>query len=341
MSTLSDAGGVAARKGFKYQDHVAAKYLLQMIDDPQLLSIECETSDDIVLNWKKDNIAYPEYVQVKTTEGDRKWNQTEVLTRKPKDKPTSLIEKSLLCDTGGENAVFKIVSQRDVAKTLVPLTIPIEKRTGQISTDINSLAAKFAKKHKTNSANNNDLKYWVLHAVWCVTGSMNPIKASNENFLLKLAENSGIALTHSNAKNMYEEVTYMAAEAAVASKIDIQQRRKHNTYLPTRKDISKDFVLRGAVCCSSCGKPYRGAWSKGEYKKYAYYVCQTKGCENYARSVRRDDMEGEFAQLLQSIQPLQQLADTVNTMFTRAWQLQQDKAGEQAQRFKEDLISTE
>ena len=49
MAESSDAGGVAARLGFRYQDHVAAMIVLQMIDDRRILQVECETSDDITL----------------------------------------------------------------------------------------------------------------------------------------------------------------------------------------------------------------------------------------------------------------------------------------------------
>ena len=42
MNDLSDAGGVAARLGFKYQDHVAASFVLDMIGDPNVLQVECE-----------------------------------------------------------------------------------------------------------------------------------------------------------------------------------------------------------------------------------------------------------------------------------------------------------
>lgn len=84
----SDAGGVAARRGFKYQDHVAAFFVLAMIDDPRLARVECETADDIFLFWKTGETEYPEYVQVKTTEGDRKWTKDEVTTRSPpKNQP--------------------------------------------------------------------------------------------------------------------------------------------------------------------------------------------------------------------------------------------------------------
>jgi hypothetical protein len=46
QTPASDAGGVAARQGFKYQDHVAAFFVLAMIDDERLLRVECESADD-------------------------------------------------------------------------------------------------------------------------------------------------------------------------------------------------------------------------------------------------------------------------------------------------------
>lgn len=53
----SDAGAVAARVGFKYQDHVAAHFVLKMIGDRRILQVECETSDDITVVHKNlDNV---------------------------------------------------------------------------------------------------------------------------------------------------------------------------------------------------------------------------------------------------------------------------------------------
>jgi|ERR1700688_1694579 len=117
----SDAGGVSARRGFKYQDHVAAFFVLTMIDDERLARVECETADDILLIWQHGGAEHPEYVQVKTTEGDRKWTKDEVTARSTATKPTSLVEKSLLCDEHGISALFRIVSRRDVNRTLACL----------------------------------------------------------------------------------------------------------------------------------------------------------------------------------------------------------------------------
>ncbi|NEJ83025.1 DUF4297 domain-containing protein, partial [Rhizobium leguminosarum] len=50
----SDAGGVKARQGFTFQDHIAASFLLALLSDPALLQVECETGDDIALRWDRN-----------------------------------------------------------------------------------------------------------------------------------------------------------------------------------------------------------------------------------------------------------------------------------------------
>jgi hypothetical protein len=165
----SDAGGVAARQGFKYQDHVAAYFVLAMITDPRLKVVECETADDITLMWQEDGPEFPEYVQVKTTEADKKWSQGEIIKRASKSRaPTSLAEKSLLCDKGAANALFRIVSRRGVNKTLQCLTLPRDNR--QRPKPAADLGVKLVKKYATKSANGNDLEFWAKRMVWQVAG---------------------------------------------------------------------------------------------------------------------------------------------------------------------------
>ena len=47
-----EEGGTEARKGFHFQDHVAAALCIDMLDDPSLLEVWCETQDDITLIWR-------------------------------------------------------------------------------------------------------------------------------------------------------------------------------------------------------------------------------------------------------------------------------------------------
>ena len=80
ISSPSNKGGPAARQGFKYQDHVAVSFILKMLCDTTYTQIECETADDIVAVFQHEGQTVHEYIQVKTTEGDGKWNWKEVTT---------------------------------------------------------------------------------------------------------------------------------------------------------------------------------------------------------------------------------------------------------------------
>lgn len=81
----------------------------------------------------------------------------------------------------------------------------------------------------------------------------------------------------------------------------IQERRKGKSIAPARKNINLDFPLRGSVCCSDCGNAYTSCWSKEKLKHYAYYLCDTRGCASYRKSIRRDDIEGQFAELVRTL----------------------------------------
>ncbi len=121
----------------------------------------------------------------------------------------------------------------------------------------------------------------------------------------------------------------------------IQQRRNENAYAPTRKDIHKDFVLRGAVCCSSCNSPLTAGWSKGKYKKYPYYFCKKKGCTNYGKTIARAKLEGEFEKLLKELQPTNSLSQIVTAMFKDAWNIQRESTAAIAKTFKQDAKKIE
>src|SRR5947209_2470213 len=43
----------------------------------------------------------------------------------------------------------------------------------------------------------------------------------------------------------------------------IQERLRERDRLPPRKDLDRDFPLRGFVLCADCQKPYTASWSRG------------------------------------------------------------------------------
>ncbi len=121
----------------------------------------------------------------------------------------------------------------------------------------------------------------------------------------------------------------------------IQQRLKEAAYAPARKDLHKDFILRGAVACGHCSKPLRSSWSTGKYKKFAYYLCQTKGCKVYGKSIPRDKIEGEFEHLLAALQPTENLFEVVTAMFRKYWDMNVERTITNAQVIKDEIQETE
>lgn len=214
----SDAGGVAARQGFKYQDHVAAMFILKMIEDSRISRVECETADDILLAWKNGTAEVPEYVQVKTTEGDRKWSQSEILARTRAKAPTSLVEKSLLCDVAATDALFRIVSRRDVNKGLACLKLALTNR--HRATAAEELGKRFGGKWNTKSSAGRDLAYWTKNAIWQVTGDAEALAAMNHKVITILAEQCGTNPTASHVKQIYDDLLRIVSEAAEASRAD-------------------------------------------------------------------------------------------------------------------------
>ena len=99
----------------------------------------------------------------------------------------------------------------------------------------------------------------------------------------------------------------------------VQARLKGIAKAPRRKNVGDDFALRGFVCCADCGTPYRSSWSTGHSKRYAYYLCQTKTCASYGKSIGREKLEGDIGELVKTLQPTEKLLEITKAMFRHAW----------------------
>jgi hypothetical protein len=100
----------------------------------------------------------------------------------------------------------------------------------------------------------------------------------------------------------------------------IQDRLRQREHLPTRKDLNKDFPLRGFVLCASCRRPYTASWNRGKRKAFPYYRCLTEGCPHHNKSVRADRMHAEFEKTLRLLNPRQALLDLVKAELLSEWQ---------------------
>lgn len=101
----------------------------------------------------------------------------------------------------------------------------------------------------------------------------------------------------------------------------VQERLRGNANAPVRKDINKDFPLRGFVLCDDCGQPMTSCWSKGRNKPYPYYLCDTRDCASKRKSIPRADIEDGAEAILRTLQPAKQLYDLVRAMFIDIWEM--------------------
>ncbi|MFY0620872.1 MAG: recombinase family protein [Pelagimonas sp.] len=98
-----------------------------------------------------------------------------------------------------------------------------------------------------------------------------------------------------------------------------QKRLKGTALAPARKNIGESFALRGFVTCGDCNVPLRSSWSKGKYKHYPYYLCQTKECASYGKSIPRDKVEDAFGEVIKTLEPSPTMFALAKTMFHAAW----------------------
>jgi hypothetical protein len=214
----SDAGGIAARRGFRIQDHVAARIALEMLHDPTTLQLECETGDDIVLRRNEAGTLVNEYVQVKTTEADSKWNITELTVREKARKGSSVCEKSLLCDKHGDTAWFRFVTTRAVSNKLIPFTRLRSNRTND--TAFANLVSSFSRRYKdTKSTSGRGLEDWSRHLFWEVEGDERALTSRNINALLRLAGGRGLHPSYHLIDETYQRLVQkvrMMGDASVS-----------------------------------------------------------------------------------------------------------------------------
>ena len=117
----------------------------------------------------------------------------------------------------------------------------------------------------------------------------------------------------------------------------IQDRRYGVAKVPARKDVSDEFPLRGFVCCSECSQPLTACWSKGRSAHYPYYLCDTRGCSQARKSIRREKIEGEFETLLTSLKPTEGLFNLAFDMFRNLWDARIMSARTQGASLEKDI----
>lgn len=60
-------------------------------------------------------------------------------------------------------------------------------------------------------------------------------------------------------------------------------------------------------------------WAKGRNKRYPYYECFNKQCDERRKSIRKEVLEAEFEALIKQLRPSAGIISTVAAMFRDIW----------------------
>jgi site-specific DNA recombinase len=107
--------------------------------------------------------------------------------------------------------------------------------------------------------------------------------------------------------------------------------------VPARKNLHEDFPLRGFVTCGHCNQPMTACWSKGRSSYYGYYLCDTRGCVDHRKSVRKEKIEGEFEAILFDLKPSEGLFNLAFQMFRDLWDAKTENINDQSSTLQQDI----
>lgn len=108
-----------------------------------------------------------------------------------------------------------------------------------------------------------------------------------------------------------------------------------------RQDTRPEFPLRGTVACGCCNHPMTAAWSKGRNAHYGYYFCQVKGCDNYRKNIRKEQIESDFEALLRQLRPGAALMAVFRSVLAELWDERQTHSQDGTKAFKADIATLE
>ncbi len=223
-----EMGGVIARDGFVFQDHVAVQFCLKMVSDATLRQVRCESQDDITLIWQDEHDEEIEFVQVKGSTFDQLWSIAKLCERDKKSDKTSskkvnslgssIIERSLANDRFLQTSRFRIVTRRDLNNDLqilkFPFSSPLRLSTNGDSENLSS--ALEARIVEFKSPKGHGAKFWVLKTLWQVEYNSEALKHKNINSLRRFVENLGGYLPTSQEDALYTVLLKKVQDAACA-----------------------------------------------------------------------------------------------------------------------------
>lgn len=222
----SDAGGVAAKHGFLYQDCVAAHLVAKMLFDKKMISVSFEVVDDIDVDWG----THLEFIQVKAA-GDKSWTPTVITTcsssttstskRRQKVPNSSLVHKQMLqAKPPTENCLFRVITATPPKGKLEYLLASRSKRADRGS-DRAVLLADLDRRMKNFVATaGNDVQHWLDSAWWQVFHTIEEIEASAIRLIHEAASDvAGIPLGYTrHVEAIWRDILFTVTKRGALSR---------------------------------------------------------------------------------------------------------------------------
>lgn len=219
-----EIGGIVARKGFSFQDHVAVSFLLDMYENEELEQVWCETQDDVTLIKKKGSGECVEFIQAKSNELNHLWSVAELCKRSKKGSDgtknisASILERSLQYDRCKEPCCFRVITTIGPNKELSILKLsrnsPERERNSE---KFDTLKQKIREKlPEAKSQKGNTTDYWVANTKWDARHDLYSVRNDNLLCIRKISENIGEYIASDQIEELYAKLLAKAVAAAMA-----------------------------------------------------------------------------------------------------------------------------
>lgn len=212
-----DFGGTLARMGFAYQDHVTAKFCLEMLLGNELLEVWCETYDDVVLIRRDTSCEVVEFAQVKKEDLDQLWSPAKLCQRKDGVVGTSILEKNLARDCCLETVRFRLCTSLPPNNDLEPLALPLSHSDRHPGKDvIKTLAACLANRIGAfASPNGHGPDFWIANVVWDWAAEQ-AVSDRNKHLLHRFLELNQLPAYCDTLDSLYDTLLWRVKTAAEA-----------------------------------------------------------------------------------------------------------------------------
>jgi site-specific DNA recombinase len=129
---------------------------------------------------------------------------------------------------------------------------------------------------------------------------------------------------HKDIAGKYETMITWEQHCIITSRL--HKKPMNISYTPQKEEplFYLNFSIgddRGFIHCDSCGLRLRTCFSKGKMgKRYPYYFCPNKSCQNDKKSILKVDMETIFENFLKNIKPSNEYIELFEASYMEKWE---------------------